>query len=108
MIDPHHGWNKSHKPQFIGFVTSLLLTLAVYQIVTLHQVTGSLLTWTIVLFAIFQILLQLFFFLHVGMEAKPQWGLVTFLFTTLVIVIVVGGSIWIMNNINYDLMPMEH
>lgn len=108
MIDPHHGWNRSHKPQFIGFVTSLLLTLAAYRIVTHHEVTGSLLTATIIVLAIFQVLLQLFFFLHLGMEEKPQWGLITFLFTALVLVIIVGGSMWIMYNLNYDLMSMDH
>lgn len=109
MIDAHHGWNKSYKPQFLGFVTSLLLTLAVYRIVVHHELRNSLLTVTILVFAILQALIQLFFFFHLGLESKPRWGMITFLFTVLVILIVVGGSMWIMSNLNYDLMPpMEH
>lgn len=105
MIDAHHGWNQSYKPQFIGFVTSLVLTVAVYRMVTHHELTDFLLTITIFVLGIIQALLQLFFFLHLGMESKPQWGMITFLFTALVILIVIGGSMWIMQNLNYDLMP---
>jgi cytochrome o ubiquinol oxidase subunit IV len=105
MIDLHHGWNFSYKPEFLGFVASLLLTLAAYRIVTHAELSNSLLTLTIFGLGLFQALVQFFFFLHLGMEAKPQWGLITFLFTTLVVIIVIGGSLWIMSNINYDLMP---
>lgn len=109
MIDAHHGWNFSYKPQFIGFVTSLIMTLAAYRIVTHYELTDFLLNMTVFGLALFQAVLQLFFFMHLGLEEKPQWGMITFLFTILVIVIVIGGSLWIMNNLNYDLMPtMEH
>ncbi|MGE5196532.1 MAG: cytochrome o ubiquinol oxidase subunit IV [Anaerolineae bacterium] len=106
MIDAHHGWNRSYKPQFLGFITSLVLTLAVYRIITHYELTDVLLTVTVFGLAFFQAVLQLFFFLHLGMESKPQWGMITFLFALLVIIVVVGGSLWIMNNLNYNLMQM--
>ena len=109
MIDAHHGWNQSYKPQFLGFITSLVLTLAAYRIVTHYELTDFLLTLTVFGLATLQALLQLFFFLHLGVESKPQWGLITFLFTVLVIIVVIGGSLWIMNNLNYNLMStMKH
>jgi len=106
MLDAHHGWNRSYKPQFLGFVTALLLTVAAYRIVTHNELSDSLLHVTIFGFAVFQALIQLFFFLHLGMESKPHWGMITFLFTALIIVVVIGGSLWIMSNLSYDLMPM--
>jgi cytochrome o ubiquinol oxidase subunit IV len=105
MIDAHHGWNLSHKPQYIGFVMSVLLTVAAYRITVDHELSDSLLVLTIIGFAFLQAIIQLVFFLHLGLESKPHWGLITFLFTVLVIVIVIGGSLWIMGNLNYDLMP---
>jgi cytochrome o ubiquinol oxidase subunit IV len=109
MIDSRHGWNASYKPQFIGFVISLLLTVGAYRIVTHYELTGNLLMVTICGFGFLQALAQLVFFLHLGFESKPHWGMITFLFTVLVVVIVIGGSLWIMTNLNYDLMPkMEH
>jgi cytochrome o ubiquinol oxidase subunit IV len=109
MIDAHHGWNASYKPQFIGFVISVMLIFSTYRIIMYHELSHTLLTWTIFGSAIGQALVQLFFFLHLGLESKPHWGMTTFLFTVLVIIVVIGGSLWIMSNLNYDLMPkMEH
>lgn len=105
MIDQHHGWNASYKPQFLGFVISLIFVISLYLIVTRHHLTDSLLTLTIFGLAIAQALVQLVFFLHLGMESKPHWNTLTFLFVTMVIVIVIGGSLWIMNNLDYNVMP---
>jgi cytochrome o ubiquinol oxidase subunit IV len=105
MIDAHHGWNASYKPQYLGLVLSLILTIAAYRIVTHYDLTEQLLTLTIVGLGLLQVITQLFFFLHLGLESKPHWGMVTFIFTVLVIGIVIGGSLWIMSNLNYDLMP---
>jgi len=105
MIDTHHGWLRSYKPQFLGFVISVLLTIAAYRIVTYYELTDFLLIATVFGLAALQAVIQLFFFLHLGMESKPHWGMITFLFTLLIIFLVIGGSLWIMNNLNYDLMP---
>ncbi len=104
-MDAHHNWSYSYKPQFLGLIFSVLLTVAAYRIVTHYELTDVALTWTIVGLGLAQVLAQLFFFFHLGLESKPQWGLVTFIFTVVVILIVVGGSLWIMDNLNYDLMP---
>ncbi len=105
MIDVHHGWNRSYKPQFVGYLMSFLLTFAIYRIVTHHELRDGLLSYTIVGFTLLQALIQFFFYFHLGLESKPHWSTITFLFTVLVLIIVIGGSLWIMNNINYDLMP---
>ncbi len=109
MIDLHHGWNVSFKPQIIGFVCSLALLIAAYRIVSHHHVSGDALLCTIASLGIFQVLLQLIFFLHLGLETKPHWHIITFLFTVLVVLIIFGGTVWIMHNLDYNLMqPMEH
>lgn len=107
MIDKNHGWNASFKPLFLGFILSLVLVVAMYRIADRTHLTGDLFTITIFGLAIGQALLQLFFFMHVGMETKPHWVSITFIFTVLVIFIVIGGSIWIMNNLDYNMMPMD-
>jgi cytochrome o ubiquinol oxidase operon protein cyoD len=107
MIDRNHGWNVSYKPLFLGFMLSLLLAIGMFRIADRELLSGDIFTLAIFGLAIFQALLQLFFFMHVGLEAKPHWVSVSFVFTVLVILIIVGGSIWIMNNLNYNLMPMD-
>jgi len=105
MIDLHHGWNFSYKPQFLGFVLSVLLTVSAYRIVTHKHLTDAELILTLYGLAIIQAGLQLVFNLHLGLESKPRWNMITFLFTALVLIIIIGGSIWIMSNLDYNLMP---
>jgi cytochrome o ubiquinol oxidase subunit IV len=92
----------------LGFLASVLLTLATYFAV-MHKLlpTEHLLT-LIAIFAVVQASVQLFIFLHIGEEKKPHWKLTIFLFMLLVLVIIVFGSIWIMYSLNYNLMnPQE-
>lgn len=105
MIDQHHGWNVSFKPSFLGFVLSLVLTFAAYRITSQHHLHNSVLIWTVLGLGALQMFLQLIFFLHLGLESKPHWNSISFLFMVLVIVVVIGGSLWIMSNLNYYLMP---
>jgi cytochrome o ubiquinol oxidase operon protein cyoD len=51
--------------------------------------------------AIIQLFVQLTFFLHLDRESKPWWNNTAFAFAVIVVVILVGGSIWIMANLNY-------
>jgi cytochrome o ubiquinol oxidase subunit IV len=47
------------------------------------------------------------FFLHLGRETRPRWKLAVFLFMLGVILILVFGSLWIMTNLNYRMMPKQ-
>jgi cytochrome o ubiquinol oxidase operon protein cyoD len=87
-----------------GFVSSIILTLVAYILVINHILSGTGLVAVIVGLAIVQLFVQLFFFLHVGNEAKPRWNLMALLFAGTVVIIVVFGSLWIMNNLNYNMM----
>ena len=50
-----------------------------------------------------QFFTQLLFFLHLGRETKPRWKLLVFLFMTMIVAILVFGSLWIMYNLNYHM-----
>ena len=56
-------------------------------------------------FAVAQLLVQLVFFLHMGTSPDQRSNLAIFLFTGLVIAIVVCGSLWVMHNANVNMMP---
>lgn len=89
----------------IGFILSLLLTGTAYLAVTNQLFAGGMLITVIIGLAIAQVLVQLFFFLHLGHETKPRWKLVTLLFMLVVLFILVFGSLWIMQNLDYHMMP---
>jgi len=88
----------------VGFVSSIVLTLVAYILVVNHILSGTALVVAIVALALVQLFVQLFFFLHLGQESSPRWKLITLLFAILVIFIVVGGSLWIMTHLNYNMM----
>ncbi|HEY6736937.1 MAG TPA: cytochrome o ubiquinol oxidase subunit IV [Candidatus Saccharimonadia bacterium] len=94
----------------LGFVVSVGLTLLAGWLVSQHLAThhawppDSLLPVWLVGIALGQLLAQLILFLHVGEESKPRWKLMVMLFAALVVLVVVVGSIWIMNNLNYHMM----
>lgn len=98
----------------VGFALSIALTLIAFMLVQQHvgsghtQISHQMATIGIVSFAVVQLIVQLVFFLHLGQENRPRWNLVVFLFMLIVLVIVVFGSLWIMQNLNYNMMtPVE-
>lgn len=98
--------NSSQLASYVmGFVLSIVLTFAAYFLVVYELFSYWTLTFSILGLAILQVLIQLLLFLHMGHEPKPRRNLLVFLFTTMVVVIIAGGSLWIMNNLNYNVMP---
>ena len=89
----------------IGFVGSVLLTLLAYFIVVQELFNNQVLTYAVLAIAVIQLVVQMVFFLHIGHGSK--WKPLTFVFTVLVVGIVVIGSIWIMDNLNYNMMDMS-
>lgn len=90
----------------IGFILSIALTLTAYAVVTSRAVMGVWLMITLAALALTQVVVQLIFFLHLGNEPKPRWKLAAFLSMLVVLVIIVGGSLWIMYHLDYNMMHM--
>jgi cytochrome o ubiquinol oxidase subunit IV len=88
----------------VGFILSLILTLAAYYAVVEKLFSRTRMPLVIGVLAIAQAAVQLFFFLRMGQETKPHWKLTVFLFMLLVVVVIVFGSLWIMYSLNYNLM----
>lgn len=89
----------------VGFVGSVLLTLAAFYIVSASVFTG----WTAVFYilglAFIQCMIQLFCFLHIAEDGRPRWKLHTFLFMLFALAIVVAGSMWVVSDLNKRMMP---
>ena len=58
----------------------------------------------VIVTAVVQLLVHLVCFLHMNSSSEERWNLVAFIFTVLIIAIVVVGSIWIMWNLNHNMM----
>ena len=84
-----------------GFVYSIMLTLTAYLIVTHHLFNNTLAMLLIAGLAFCQLVVQLLLFLHLGREAKPRWKLAVFGFMVVIVLILVGGSLWIMKHLTH-------
>ena len=94
----------------MGFILSLILTLVAYFIVSEKLIEGWALVAIVGALAFVQVVAQLVFFLHLGQEPAPPWNLFVFLFMVLIVLIILGGSIWIMHHLDYQMakMPATH
>lgn len=90
------------KPIVIGFLISIICTLAAF-FSAIYRIPAYL--WIIALLGILQTAAQFIFFFSLGKERKPYWNLQMFIFMVLIVLIVVGLSLWIMYNLNYMMMP---
>jgi cytochrome o ubiquinol oxidase operon protein cyoD len=54
---------------------------------------------------VIQVVVHLVCFLHMNTSSEGHWNLVAFLFTVLIIVMLVGLAIWIMVNADMLMMP---
>lgn len=96
------------KSYILGYVLSLALTIEAYLLVVQHTFSVSVVVITILGLCIAQLLVQLFFFLHIDRAAQAPWNIFALLFMGLVVSIVVFGSLWIMKNLNYHMLtPAE-
>src|SRR5947207_365169 len=95
----------SLKSYIIGFIACLILTLAAYFAVVL-QVPVTL--WVITGLAIIQFTVQITFFLHLGQGKDGRANFISFALAFAAMFILIGGSLWIMKNLNYNHMsPIE-
>ena len=88
-----------------GFSLSLISTLAAYFITKNSLITGGVFVAVLSVLAIFQLYVQVRYFLHLTDEPSPRFSAKAFLFMLLIVAIVVFGSLWIMYNLDYNMMP---
>lgn len=96
-------FQKRLKNYLYGGSTALLLTLATFSLVLGHVISGAMAVLALLGFALCQFIVQLYFFLHLGEEKRPFYRNVSLLFTILMVVILVAGSIWVMWHLNYNM-----
>lgn len=99
-----HGTMNSY---IIGFLLSLLFTAIPYYLVVNKSITGNTLVSTILGIAVLQMAIQVYFFLHLGRGPKPLYNMIFFVGTIGLILVVVLGSVFIMNNLQYSMTPTE-
>ena len=95
---------KTLKSYIIGLVLSLVFTFTAFGLVQHHLLSGQSLYILLAALALLQLFAQVVFFLRMNVSPEGRWNTMPFLFTIVVVVIMVFGSLWIMYNLNYNMM----
>jgi cytochrome o ubiquinol oxidase subunit IV len=59
----------------------------------------------IIISALVQIVVHVTCFLHVDAKSEDGWTLLSFLFTAIIVVITIVGSVWVMYHMDANMMP---
>jgi len=94
----------SLKSYLTGFVLSLILTAIPFALVMNGTLPSSAILSGIFSAGIVQILVHLHYFLHLDTSSAARWNLLAMMFTLLILALFVGGTLWIMYNLNYRMM----
>ena len=85
-----------HASYIVGFVLAVVLTAIPFYLVYTHALPPTRTMYVIAAAAVLQILVHLRFFLHVNFTTTPRENLLAIAFTAVLLVLMVGGSFWIM------------
>ena len=101
--DETHG---SYRSYIIGFALSVILTVIPFWIVLAEVEIHLWLALTIIFgLGAIQIMVHVFYFLHVTVKAEDGWKIMSLVFTGILLLIVLVGSIWVMTHLNNNMMP---
>jgi cytochrome o ubiquinol oxidase subunit IV len=92
---------------FIGLGLALLFTAVSFFIAGTDMVWQPSIPVAIIVLAIAQMGIHLVFFLHITTGSDNTNNVMALAFGILIVVLVVGGSLWIMANLNNNMMPMD-
>ncbi|HWU03475.1 MAG TPA: cytochrome o ubiquinol oxidase subunit IV [Novosphingobium sp.] len=117
MADHSHAHgHDDHGPAFhaslrdyvVGFILSVILTAIPFWLVMSgaiadHQTAGLVIT----AFAAVQIVVHMVYFLHMSGKVEGGWNLLALIFTGILVMILLSGTLWVMFHLNHNMMPVK-
>lgn len=105
----HHeeGSHGSFKTYMTGFILSVILTSIPFWLVMDDVVTNrTAIVLAIMGLGVVQIFVHMIYFLHMNSKSEGGWTFMALLFTVVIVMITLVGSLWVMFNLNTNMMPM--
>lgn len=90
----------------VGLGIAALLTIAAFAVVNLPLVWRPAIPMALIVLAIAQMGVHLVFFLHVSSGPDNTNNALALAFGTLVVLLLIGGSVWILGHLDHAMMPM--
>ena len=100
-----HEPTASYLSYTVGLGLAILATIASFVVSQTNLLWAPGIPVGLLVLAIAQIGVHLVFFLHLGSGSESTNNILALTFGVLVVFLVIGGSIWIIANLNENLMP---
>jgi cytochrome o ubiquinol oxidase operon protein cyoD len=97
---PAHG----ARSYVIGFVLAVVLTAIPFALVAFGAMPRIPTLVVVGIAAIAQVLVHLRYFLHLNLSTTPRENILAIAFASVLILILVGGSLWIMFDLHYRML----
>ena len=105
-----HAHGESHgsmRDYLIGFFLSVVLTAIPFWLVMSGTIADKQATALVIMaFAVVQIVVHMIYFLHMNTKSENGWTVMALIFTIILVVIALSGSLWVMYHLNHNMMPM--
>ena len=89
-----------------GFLLSVFLTAVPFYLVMSGVLGDKQVTaFVIMAFAAVQIVVHMIYFLHMNTTSEGGWTMMALIFTIVMVVIAMTGSLWVMHHLNVNMMP---
>ena len=88
----------------VGYGMALLLTLSAFGLVVLHVLSGREAFYAVLCLGLVQLVVHLRFFLHIDLRRSARADLQLILFSSLIIALMVGGTLVVLFNLHGRMM----
>jgi cytochrome o ubiquinol oxidase operon protein cyoD len=102
-----HGIGASLLTYGVGFALAIGLTGVSFYVAHSGLIWKPGIPTGLVVLAVAQMGVHLVFFLHINTSADSTNNVLALAFGVLIVLLVVGGSLWIMAHLNANMMPMD-
>ena len=101
---PEEDIAKGIRGSLIGLGLAVLLTACSFAVVRMNFIWAPAIPVAVIVFAIAQMGVHLVFFLHITTGPDNTNNVLALAFGVLFVVLLIGGSVWIMANMNHNMM----
>lgn len=101
----HGAGHASVKDYLIGFSLSVILTAIPFVLTMLKLMPTATLVPVILILGVIQIVVHLRYFLHMNSSSSQVWNNLAFIFTAIIVGILIIGSLWVMTHLNHNMAP---
>ena len=91
----------------VGLAFAVVLTVASFAVLRSPYIYAPGIPVALIVFAIAQMGVHLIFFLHITTGPDSTNNVMALAFGVLIVILVVGGSLWIMAHLNDNMLPMD-